>query len=72
MDKVTRINHQAKTTQGFTVRTPMALGQVWIYEGQRHIVDRVYPRKVRFLRQSKVLMTCDQTLFVKHARLKMN
>lgn len=70
MQTVTRLNHQAKTTKGFTLRTPMAIGQVWLYEGQRHVVERVYPRKVRFIRQSKVLMTVDQKLFVKHARLK--
>lgn len=70
MQTVTRLNHQAKTTKGFTLWTPMAIGQVWLYEGQRHVVERVYPKKVRFTLQSKVLMTCDQALFVKHARLK--
>ena len=72
MQTVTRLNHTAKTTKGFTVRTPMALGQVWLYEGQRQVVEKVYPRKVRFIRQSKVLMTCDQALFVKYSRLKLD
>jgi hypothetical protein len=70
---VTRINHVVKTTKGFTVRTPMALGQVWLYRGSRHVVDRVYPKKVRFLCDGgKVLMTCDQAKFVKHSRLKLD
>jgi hypothetical protein len=49
----------------------MAIGQVWYLDGKRHVVDRVYRRKARFLLPcGTVLMTCDQAKFVKHARLK--
>lgn len=73
MQTVTRLNHIAKTTKGFTVRTPMALGQVWVYDGHKHVVERVYRKQVRFLLEGgKVLMTCDQTKFVKHSRLKFD
>ena len=70
---VTRINHKATTTKGRTVHTPMALGQVWFHRGARHVVDRVFPKKVRFSCDAgKVLMTCDQAKFVKHSRLKLD
>ena len=72
MTSVTRLNHTVKTTKGFTLRTPMAIGQVWLYDGRRHVVERVYKRKVRFSLPSKVSMMCDQALFVKHARLKVD
>jgi uncharacterized protein (DUF488 family) len=71
MQTVTRLYHTAKTVKGLTVRTPMAIGQVWIHGGSRHVVDRVYRKQVRFLiAKGKVLMTCDQARFVKHSRLK--
>ncbi len=70
---VTRINHKTITTKGHTLRTPMAIGQVWVHRGSRHVVVRVYPKKVRFSCDAgKVLMTCDQALFVKHSRLKLD
>ncbi len=73
MQTVTRINHTAQTTKGRTIHTPIALGQVWVHRGSRHVVERVYPKKVRFLCEGgKVLMTCDQAKFVKHSRLKLD
>jgi hypothetical protein len=73
MQTVTRLNHIAKTTKGFTLRTPMAIGQVWMHGGHRHVVERVYRKQVRFLLESgKVLMMCDQAKFVKHSRLKVD
>lgn len=71
MQTVTRLNHTVKTTKGFTLRTPMAVGQVWLEGGRRYRVQTVFRKKVRFLCQSgKVTMTCDQALFAKNARLK--
>lgn len=72
MQTVTRINHTARTTKGHTVRTPLALGQVWFHRGSRHVVDRVFPKKARFLCGGKVLMTCDQAKFVKYSKLKLD
>lgn len=73
MTTVTRINHKTMTTKGRTIRTPMALGQVWVHRGARHVVVRVYPKKVQFSCDGgKVLMTCDQAKFVKHSRLKLD
>jgi hypothetical protein len=71
MQTVTRLNHQAKTTKGFTLRTPMAVGQVWLYDGHRYVVKTVFRKQVKFLCESgKVTMMCDQVKFAKHARLK--
>jgi len=66
--QTTRINHKCKTTNGRTVITPMALGQIWRYRGGEHLVDRVFPRKVRF-DCGKFFLTVDQKRFVKYAQL---
>jgi hypothetical protein len=71
MRKTTRINHKCRTTDGRTVTTPMALGQVWLYRGSRHVVERVFPRKVR-LDCGKIFLTVDQGRFIQHAKLKLN
>lgn len=71
MDTVTRLNHNATDLKGFSLRTPMAIGQVWIHQRRRYVVSRVYPKKVQFMCEGgKVFLTCDQAKFVKHSRLK--
>lgn len=71
MQTTRRINHKCRTTKCRAVTTPMALGQVWVYRGERHVVDRVFPRKVR-LDCGKFYLTVDQKRFVKHAELELN
>jgi len=78
MTTTTRINHKCRTTTGRTVRTPFALGQVWLHRGDRHVVERVFPRKVRFEVYGKgkkdfaYYLTVGQAPFAKHAQLALN
>lgn len=78
MPTTTRINHKCRTTTGRTVRTPFALGQVWLHRGSRHVVERVFPRKVRFevyegrKKDFNYYLTVGQEPFAKHASLVLN
>jgi len=63
--------HTCTTTKGQKVSTSFALGQVWIYKDEIHVVDRVYPKRVRFDCGS-LYFTVGQEPFAKHAKLVLN